>query len=57
MTTTASCGRLVTESAHRVRPTGGIVAPEGGGQVVPTLGGGYGVGLAQRHTAGKGPAR
>ena len=39
MTPAASCRRFVTESAHRVRPAAGIVAPEGGGQEVPTLGG------------------
>ncbi len=54
MTPTASCGRFATESAHRVRPAGGIVVPEGGGQEVPTLGGGYGVATGQTALAGKG---
>jgi hypothetical protein len=40
MTRTATCGRLVTESAHGVRRTAAIVAPEGGGHAIPTLGGG-----------------
>jgi len=54
MTPAASCRRFVTESAHRVRPAAGIVAPEGGGQEVPTLGGGYGVATGQTALAGKG---
>ena len=45
MTETALCGRFGTESAHGVRPSGGIVAPEGGGQRIPTLGGGNAPGL------------
>jgi hypothetical protein len=36
----AGCGRVDTESAHGVRRAGGIVASEGGGQQVPTQGGG-----------------
>ena len=54
MTPAASCRRFVTESAHRVRPAAGIVAPERGGQEVPTLGGGYGVASPQTELAGKG---
>jgi len=46
MTKTAWCGRFGTELAPGVRPIRGSVAPEGGGQTVPTLGGGSGVGLA-----------
>jgi hypothetical protein len=40
VTGTATCGRFVTQSAHGVRSSAAIVAPEGGGQKVPTLGGG-----------------
>jgi hypothetical protein len=54
MTGRAECGRVVTESAHAVRPTGGIVAPEGSGQNVPTLGGGNLQGLAGTFKAKKG---
>ena len=57
MTPAASCRRFVTESAHRVRPAAGIVAPEGGGQKVPTLGGGNVPGMAGRATAKEGPIR
>jgi len=46
MTKTTWCGRFGTELAPGVRPIRGSVAPEGGGQTVPTLGGGSGVGLA-----------
>jgi len=46
MTETVPCGRFVTESAHRVRLSSGIVATEGGGLRVPTLGGGNVPGLA-----------
>jgi hypothetical protein len=55
MTGRIVCGRFVTKSAHGVRPSGGIVTPEGGGQKVPTLGGGYVQGLAGTFTAEKGP--
>jgi hypothetical protein len=44
MTKAARCGRFSTKSAPGVRPAGGSVAPEGGGQTVPTLGGGNGLG-------------
>jgi len=57
VTRRATCGRFVTESAHRVRPSRGIVAPEGGGQKVPTLGGGNVPGMAGRITAKGGPIR
>ena len=39
MTGSAVCGRFVAELAPGVRPEAGSVAPEGGGQVVPALGG------------------
>jgi hypothetical protein len=57
MTGRAMCGRFVTESAHRVRPSRGIVAPEGGGQKVPTLRGRKVPGLAGAVTAERGPIR
>ena len=57
MTPRATCERFVTESAHHVRPSRGIVAPEGGGQKVPTLGGGKVPGLAGAVTAERGPIR
>jgi hypothetical protein len=56
MTPTAGCERFVTESAHGVRPAAGIVAPEGGGQEAPTLGGGCGLRTGQTALAGKGPS-
>jgi hypothetical protein len=55
MTGRVACGRFDTESAHGVRPSGGIVDPEGGGQKVPTLGGGYVERLARTFTAEEGP--
>jgi len=57
VTRKATCGRFVTESAHRVRPSRVIVAPEGGGQKVPTLGGGKVPGLAGTVTPERGPIR
>jgi hypothetical protein len=51
MTGTVGCGLFATESAHGVRQRSGIVASEGGGQRVPTLGGG-----ASRRVAGSGTA-
>ena len=53
MTETFPCGRFVAESAHRVRLSGGIVATEGGGLRVPTLGGGNAPGLAGTVTTEK----
>jgi hypothetical protein len=41
MTSRASCGQIVTEPAHGVRPRSAIVTLEGGG-TSPTLGGGCG---------------
>jgi hypothetical protein len=46
MTKAARCGLFGTELAPGVRGTGGSVAPEGGGETIPTLGGGNGLGLA-----------
>jgi len=57
VTTTAGCGRFVTESAHGVRPTSVIVAPEGGGQEFPSLGRGYAVDRARTDVFGIGSAR
>jgi len=57
VTRKATCGRFVTESAHRVRPSRVIVAPEGGGQKVPTLGGGKVPSLAGTVTPERGPIR
>jgi hypothetical protein len=57
MTRTAICGRFVPQSTHGVRLDGGIVTLEGGGQRVPTLGGGNGPGLAKETVAEREPAR
>jgi hypothetical protein len=57
MTVAIERGRFVTESAHGVRRRGGIVASEGGGQRVPTLGGGVSPSVAEGVTAEKGSPR
>jgi hypothetical protein len=57
MTEGIECERLVTESAHGVRRRGGIVASEGGGQRVPTLGGGASRSVAEGVTAEKGSSQ
>jgi hypothetical protein len=55
MTGRVEYGRFVTETAHAVRPSSGNVAPEGGGESSPTLGGGNVPGLAGRFTAERKP--
>ena len=57
MTQTAGCGRFGAESAPGVPRETDSVAPEGGGQVIPTLGGGYAVDSSATDLPTEGPHR